>query len=99
VIGGSNREQLFSQWRVLNNAVELDSSGTIGMVLRGQVQGAIFSGNKVFSDNTNAIRTIAIWSYSSGNGVANGGNIYQDNHFDRALGMNFSADPDFNTNC
>jgi len=99
VIGGSHPEQRFSGWRVLNNTIELSSPDTIGIVLQGQVKGATFSGNKVFTDDPNPKGTIAIWSYSSGNGVINGGNIYQDNQFDRALAMDFSADPDFDTNC
>lgn len=99
VIGGSSPLQQFAGWRVLNNTITLDSPNAVGIVLRGQVRGAFFSGNTVLVDAPGVTRAAAIWSYPSAPGVMNNENVYSDNQFDSSLQMNFSADPNFNSDC
>ena len=99
VIGGGGTQQRFSGWKVLNNTFELDSRGNVGIVVRGQVQASIFSGNKILAGHPGLDGADAIWSFRAAAGVANVGNVYQDNKFASNLHIDFSQDPDFNSNC
>lgn len=99
VIGGNHPQQKFSGLRILDNTIELGSSAAVGIALRGQVQDSVFAGNKVFPDASVSKPATAMWVFPSGAGVVNRSNFFQDNQFDRSLSMNFSADPDFDTDC
>lgn len=99
VIGGSEPQQKFLGWKVLNNIIAIDTPGTVGLVLRGQVQISTFAGNKIFSDQAAKPNVIAIWSYPSGPGVANFGNTFVNNQLDITQRIDFSQDPFFHQNC
>jgi hypothetical protein len=97
VIGGDSTGVTFATWSVTGNTIQLQRPGSIALVLRGQVQGSVFSGNTIAADGGSNL--MAIWSYPSASGVANQKNVFQDNHIDKSLTVNFSLDPNFNTNC
>jgi hypothetical protein len=99
VLGGSSQTQIFSRWRVTNNTIEIDRPNTIGLVLRGQVQSSLFSDNRVVSDQQSLRNVTAIWSYPSGNESANFGNVFRNNQFDSSQRIDFSLDPNFDSNC
>lgn len=98
VIGGGGPVGSFSNWNISGNTIQLGNSGAVAIVLRGQVQGSTFANNTISSDGSGH-SLIAIWSYPAVSGVANLDNAFQDNHIDKALTMNFSQDPNFNTDC
>jgi len=94
VIGGGTQ---FSHWNVSNNTVQMNATGSYGIILRGQVQSSVFTQNTIQSDGGHD--QTAIFSFSAGQGQANVDNSFQDNHIDGSLLINFSQDPDFSTNC
>jgi hypothetical protein len=98
VIGGGNGSSIFQNWNVSNNSIQLNQNNSVGLVLRGQVQDSVFSGNTIASDGS-AKSLIGIWSYPIATGLANFGNGFQDNRIDNAMSIDFSLDPNFNGNC
>jgi hypothetical protein len=98
VIGGGGAAVSFSNWNLSNNTIQLSNPGSIALVLRGQVENSTFSGNTILTSGAGQNLT-AIWSYPAVNGVSNRNNVFQDNHVDRAVMMNFTQDPNFNTDC
>ncbi len=99
IIGGDRAAQTFSNWNVFNNTVMLNASGTIALGIRGQVQNSSFTDNTIQPDSGTAHNLTAIFSYSSANGVANFSNKFQSNHIGDSIRIDFSQDPNFNTNC
>lgn len=99
VIGGPSVQQTFANWNVNKNTITLNTPGTLGLSLGGQVQNSSFTGNTIQADNGSAKNLLAILSFSESSSVSNSGNIFQDNHIDHALNIDFSHDPNFNTNC
>jgi hypothetical protein len=97
VIGGFNNSQTFTDWNVSGNSIKMNTSGSIGIVLHGQVRNSLFTQNTIQSDGGHDLT--AIWSYSTNSSVANLSNAFQDNHIDNSLRVDFSQDPNFNTNC
>lgn len=98
VIGGGNPDVIFSNWKLLNNTIQLGSSGSVAFVLRGQVQDSTFSGNTIVASGS-ARNLTAIWSYAAVGGLSNRNNDFENNRVDKGVVMNFSQDPDFNTDC
>jgi hypothetical protein len=98
VIGGGGPAVSFSNWNLSNNIIQLSNPGSIALVLRGQVENSTFSGNTIVTSGAGQNLT-AIWSYPAVNGVSNRNNVFQDNRVDRAVMMNFTQDPNFNTDC
>ena len=94
VIGGGTQ---FSHWNVSNNTIQMNATGSYGIILRGQVQSSVFTQNTIQSDGGH--NQTAIFSFPAGQGQANVDNSFQDNHIDGSLLINFSQDPDFSTNC
>ena len=95
VIGGSGA---FNNWTVKHNTVQMNAAESRGIVLRGQVQNSVFADNTIQSDG-NAHNLAAIVSYVSSTGAANANNSFQNNRIDKALRIDFSQDPNFESNC
>jgi hypothetical protein len=95
VIGGGGA---FNNWSVQHNTVQMNAADSFGIVLRGQVQNSVFADNTIQSDG-NAHNLAAIISYSSSIGAANSNNSFQSNHIDKTLRIDFSQDPNFQSNC
>lgn len=98
VIGGARPGQEFSEWMVSGNTIVLGASGSTGIVLLGQVFKSTFSGNTITSDRP-ITDALGIWSLPSVHGLLNISNIFQQNKLDRSLPVNFSDDPNFNSDC
>jgi len=99
VIGGGGMSNAFSNWSVVNNSVQMNATDSIGIVLQGQVQNSVFTGNTIQSDGGSAHNLEAILSYSFQSGLKNFNNVFQDNHIDKTMRIDFSQDPNFNNNC
>lgn len=97
VIGGGNLSLTFSNWNISNNTIELSAAQSTAVVLRGQVQNSIFSGNTISTDG--GLNMTAIWSYQAVSGLLNTKIAFQDNHIDNRLMMNFTQDPNFSSDC
>ncbi len=77
----------------------MNATGSIGIVLQGQVQNSVFTDNTIQSDGGAARNQYGIFSYTFSNGLANFNNVFQNNHIDKTMRVDFPADPNFNTNC
>ncbi|HEY3768201.1 MAG TPA: hypothetical protein VGN44_05980 [Candidatus Angelobacter sp.] len=97
VIGGFKNSQTFTNWNVSGNFIQMNTTGSTGIVLHGQVQNSLFTQNTIQSDGGQKLT--AILSYSSNSSVVNLSNAFQDNHIDDSVPVDFSQDPNFNTNC
>jgi hypothetical protein len=98
MVMGGGHDQTFNNWSVLRNTVQLNAAGSLGLVLRGQVKNSVFTENTIQGDGKSN-NLAGIYSYLSEGGMANVNNSFQNNHIDKALRIDFSQDPNFNTNC
>ena len=98
MVMGGGHGQTFNNWSVLRNTVQLNAAGSLGLVLRGQVKNSVFIENTIQGDGKSNNLT-GIYSYPSESGIPNVNNSFQNNHIDKALRIDFSQDPNFNTNC
>lgn len=97
VIGGGGPNVTFSNWSITGNTIEMKADGSIALLLRGQVQNSVFSGNTISNDGGSNVT--AIWSYPAVSGVANTRLAFQGNHIDNTMAINFSQDPNFGADC
>lgn len=98
VIGGGQPQTEFSDWTVDNNTIVLGASRTAGIVLRGHVRNSTFSGNTFTTDRA-VHNAFAIFSYEIVSGYTSPNNGFELNKIDRTLQLDFSQDPDFNSDC
>jgi hypothetical protein len=98
VIGGGTPDRTFDKWNVVRNVVTLNAKESTGIILQGQVRNSAFTENTIALDGP-ARDQLAISSYSAESGLENLNNSFQDNHLDKALKVDFSHDPNFNSNC
>ena len=99
VIGGDGTIHTFAGWKVINNTVQLNAPSSLGIILRGQVQRSVFSGNTIQSDGGTASDSVALLSFAAQSGLANLNNAFQNNHIEKSMRIDFSQDPNFNSNC
>ncbi|HEX7287340.1 MAG TPA: hypothetical protein VF532_14230 [Candidatus Angelobacter sp.] len=99
MIGGESQTQMFSRWKVIHNTIEIGVAHAAGLVLRGQVQRSMFADNTIVSDRSAPQQVVAIWSYPSGSQTANFGNVFKNNQLDNSQRIDFSLDPNFDSNC
>jgi len=87
VVGG---EWAFSNFKILNNVVQISKSGVTGLIFQGGVTGAMVADNKFLAENASAARSTAIRNYSSGaKAGANQNNAYQSNQLAAGLKVVF----------
>jgi hypothetical protein len=98
IIGGCDHDHTFSNWNVLGNSVTMSESG-VAIGIRGQVQNSNFMENTIQTDRRPERDLIGIWSYASASGLINVNNSFQNNHIDNSMRIDFSQDPNSNTNC
>lgn len=98
VIGGNSPEYEFAGWTVANNTIVLGASGTTGIILQGQVRDSTFSGNTIIADRP-VQNAVGISSYAAADGLSNFRNVFLQNQVDAMLGVDFSRDPNFNSDC
>ncbi len=97
VVGGGGT---FADFKYLDNTVQVDKSGVIAFVLRGNVTRAVIAGNKVLADNSSGARSTAFRIYSaSRDSGPNRDNIYQSNQITAGLSLVFQAPSQKSQNC
>jgi hypothetical protein len=97
VVGG---EQKFTNFKILNNSVQLDKAGVIGLIFRGNVTGSLIMGNTVLAENSAAAKSMAIRNYAgSRTAGANNNNAYQSNQIAAGLKISFEGTSQKSQNC
>lgn len=97
VVGG---EGTFANFKFLNNTIQIDRSGTIGFVFRGNVTGGVIAGNKLLADNSSGASATAIRNYSTSRRAgANRDNTYQSNQIAGGMAIRFDAPSQKSQNC
>jgi hypothetical protein len=99
IMGGGFAGGTFANWSVVGNTITLNSTNSTGIGIQGEVQNSTFSGNTIQTDSASAHTVIGLWSLRTNPSAANFNNVFQDNHIDKAVAVDFSRDPDFNTDC
>jgi hypothetical protein len=99
IMGGGFPGATFANWNVVGNTITLNATNSTGIGIQGEVQNSIFSGNTIQSDSTTAHTITGLWSIPTNPNAANFNNVFQDNHIDKTLAVDFSRDPNFNTDC
>jgi hypothetical protein len=99
IMGGGFPGATFANWNVVGNTIMLNATNSSGIGIQGEVQNSAFAGNTIQSDSSTAHNMVALWSFSQTPGVSNSNNVFQDNHIDKALAVNFSQDPNFDSDC
>jgi hypothetical protein len=97
VVGG---ETTFANFKFLNNTVQIDKSGVVGFVLRGNVTGAVIVGNKLLADNSSGASATAFKNYpATRQSGPNHNNIYQSNQIASGMSLVFKASSQKSQNC
>lgn len=97
VVGG---ETTFANFKFLDNTVQIDKSGVIGFVLRGNVTGAVIVGNKLLADNSSGASATAFKNYpATRQSGPNHNNIYQSNQIASGMSLVFKASSQKSQNC
>jgi hypothetical protein len=97
VVGG---ETTFKNFKFLDNTVQIDRSGVIGFVFRGNVTGAVIAGNKVLADNPAGAHATAFKNYpATRQSGPNQNNIYQSNQITDGMSLVFRAPSQKTQNC
>jgi hypothetical protein len=99
IMGGGFPGATFANWNVVGNTITLNATNSSGIGIQGEVQNSTFAGNTIQTDSASAHNMSGLWSFSRTPEAANVNNVFQDNHIDKALAVDFSRDPNFNTNC
>ncbi len=99
IMGGGFPGATFANWNVVGNTITLNATNSSGIGIQGEVQNSTFAGNTIQSDSAAAHTLVGLWSFSTNPNAANFNNVFQDNHIDKAVAVDFSRDPNFNTNC
>jgi hypothetical protein len=97
VVGGG---WAFSNFKILNNEVQIDKPGVTGLIFQGGVTGAMVADNKFLAENASAARSTAVRSYSSSaKAGANRNNAYQSNQIAAGLKVVFEPASQQAQNC
>jgi hypothetical protein len=97
VVGG---EGTFANFKFLDNTVQIDRSGVVGFMLRGNVTGAVIAGNKLLADNSSGAHATAFRNYgASRNAGPNHDNQYQSNQITRGMSLIFQSPSQKSQNC
>lgn len=97
VVGG---EQIFTDFRIVNNNVQIGRPGVVGLMFRGNVTRSVIAGNKFIAEGAAAGRSFAIRNYSvSRRAGANQDNSYQQNQISSRLKVVFDSPSQKSQNC
>ena len=97
VVGG---EGTFANFKFLDNTLQIDRSGVVGFMLRGNVTGAVIAGNRLLADNSSGAHATAFRNYgASRNAGPNHDNIYQSNQITRGMSLVFQSPSQKSQNC
>jgi hypothetical protein len=95
VIGG---DATFSAFSISENTIAIDQSGVIGLVLRGNVTGALVRSNKFVAENASGAKATAVQSMALKSGAPNR-NSFQSNQIAAKMKTVFSPGSDRQKNC
>ena len=96
-VGG---DTTFANFKFLDNTVQIDRSGVIGFVLRGNVTGAVIMGNKLLADNSSGASATAFKNYpATRQSGPNHDNVYQSNQIAAGMSLVFKASSQKSQNC
>jgi len=97
VIGGGGT---YADFQIVNNLIQLDKADAIGLVFQGNVTRAVFSGNKILSDNSAGARATAITNLTHDKSAgANHDNVYESNTITATLKVVFRGPSEKTQNC
>jgi hypothetical protein len=97
VVGG---EGTFANFKFLDNTLQIDRSGVVGFMLRGDVTGAVIAGNKLLADNSSGVHSTAFRNYAaSRNAGPNHDNVYQSNQMTSGMSLVFQSPSQKSQNC
>jgi hypothetical protein len=97
VVGG---DAAFTDFKILNNTVQIHKSGITGLILRGNVMNSVIAGNTLLAENSSAAKSVAIRNYSSSRAAgANWNNVYQSNQIASGLKVAFEGASQKSQNC
>jgi hypothetical protein len=97
VVGG---ETTFANFKFLDNTVQIDKSGVVGFVFRGNVTGAVIAGNKVLADNSSGAHATAFRNYpATRQSGPNHNNVYQSNQIGNGMSLVFQGSSQKSQNC
>jgi hypothetical protein len=97
VVGGQGT---FANFKFLDNTLQIDRSGVVGFVFRGDVTGAVIAGNKLLADNSSGARATAFRNYPAGRQSGpNHDNAYQSNQIPAGMSLIFQAPSQKSQNC
>ena len=87
VIGGGGT---YTNFRILENTIEINKSGVIGVIFQGNVTGTVFRGNSILA--AAGVKAVAISNYARGLRTgANVNNVYQSNRISAGLDVSFKG--------
>ena len=97
VVGG---EGTFANFKFLDNILQIDRSGVVGFMLRGDVTGAVIAGNKLLADNSSGAHATAFRNYgASRHAGPNHDNVYQSNQITGGMSLVFQSPSQKSQNC
>jgi len=97
VVGG---EGTFANFRFLDNILQIDRSGVVGFMLRGNVTGAVIAGNKLLADNSSGAHATAFRNYAASRHAGpNHDNLYQSNQITSGMSLVFQSPSQKSQNC
>lgn len=85
VVGGG---ATFTNFKILNNTLQINKSGVAGLILQGNVTHAVVAGNTMLAENSSASKSVAIRNSSAG---PNRNNAYQANQIGPGLKIAFEG--------
>jgi hypothetical protein len=87
VVGGGGT---YANFKIAENTIQIDKAGVIGLVFRGNVTGAVVSGNKFIAEN--GVKATAVKSYSQEwSAGPNVDNVFQSNRISKGLRAEFKG--------
>ncbi|MGZ4829548.1 MAG: right-handed parallel beta-helix repeat-containing protein [Candidatus Angelobacter sp.] len=97
VVGG---EGTFANFKFLDNTLQIDKSGVVGFMFRGDVTGAVIAGNKLLADNSSGAHATAFRNYAASRQAGpNHDNIYQSNQIAGGMSLVFQSPSQKSENC
>ena len=97
VVGG---EGTFANFKFLDNIVQIDRSGVVGFLFRGNVTGAVIAGNKLLADSASGAHATAFRNYgASRHAGPNHDNVYQSSQITSGMSVVFQSPSQKSQNC
>jgi hypothetical protein len=97
VVGGGGT---YSNFKFINNTIQIDRSGVSGFIFQGNVTGALVMGNKVLAENSSGAHATAILNKSANQQSGpNIHNVYQSNQIASGMTVIFNAPSQAQQNC